>query len=320
MKFWIFWDKFGIYLLFILIFLVFGLISPLMFTSINIINLLVNSSIILITSLGMTFAITVGRFDLSVGSMMAFATVIVGLFAPKVNLAFLIILPILVAILVGFITGIIITKIRIQAFVATLATMVIIKGITYLVTNGTPIFFISHPEIKVISTTNLLSMPLPIWIAAAIFIVFYILYKFTTFGVFLRSIGSNEVSARISGIKVDLIIIIVFILTAVCAAISGIIAVSRTLEANAFYGSTMIVDSITVTVLGGTSMKGGKGKLFGTAIGSILISVIRNGLNLQNVSTFNQNLITGILLILILVLNGLREIKTENLKLSSKGN
>ena len=311
MKIWNLWDKAGIYALTFITFLVFAILNQNILTGANVTNILVQSSMVAIAAAGMTFAITAGGFDLSVGSTLAITTCILGKTIPQLGLWTSVLLALVVGIVFGAFNGIIITKFKIQTFVATLATMVIYRGLSLIYTNGRDATLMNYREIKVFSGGEILSIPVPIIMIALVFCLAFILYKYTPFGVFVRSIGSNEIAARISGIKVDRVMIGVFIITAVTATFSGIIQTSQLLTGNGRMGKGFELDVITATILGGTSLSGGKGNIWGALSGAIMLAIIKNGLNLVGVSENYQKLVTGLVLILALSISGIKEILSK---------
>jgi ribose transport system permease protein len=306
MKFWNLWDKYGTLGLTFIIFIIFAGLSPGILKPINIINLLNQSSVIAIAAAGMTLAITVGGFDLSVGSILALTTVVVGKMVPIYGIAIAITIAIIVAVFCGLINGFLITKVKIQTFVATLATMIIFQGIALIWSDARIVSILKFPDVKIFTIGRLLGIPIPIIMIAVAYALIYLIYKFTRLGVYIRGIGSNIYSARVSGIAVDAVIIAVFIITAVTAALSGIITVSQLLIGNATYGATFALEVITVTILGGTSLVGGKGSLWGTLIAALMIGLMKNGLNFLNVSSYIQNIFIGALLLISLSIGSLK--------------
>lgn len=294
--------KWFIFVLCALIFLFFSIASPAVTTVDNIRNILVDASITAIAAAGMTFAITLGGFDLSVGSVLALTTCVIATLIPTMGIFGAITVAFLVAATVGLINGLIITKLKIQTFVATLATQIIIQGLALIYTKGSFVSILRYTDMKVFSASRILGIPLPILIAILVYIICSFLYKKTKFGIYLRAAGSNEKAARLSAIPVTKITIIVFMITAVTAAISGLITVSQILTGGAVYGSDFALSVITVVILGGTSLKGGSGFLPGTLIASIMISVIENGLTILGYSDDIQRLVVGLILILSLTM------------------
>lgn len=290
----------GKYFIFVLCALVFGffaVLAPSLCTTESIRNILVNASLTAIAGCGMTFAITLGGFDLSVGSVMALSTCIIATMVPSVGIVMAILISFAVAALVGLINGLIITKLRIQTFVATLAIQIIIKGLALIYTGGLSVSVFQYTQLKVFSASRVLGIPLPVIITAIVFLVCQFLYSYCKFGVFLRAAGSNEKAARLSAVPVEKITILVFIITAVTASISGLLTLSQVLTANASIGSSFALNAITVVVLGGTSLSGGSGFLGGTLVAAIMISIIENGLTILGYSDDIQRLVIGLILI-----------------------
>jgi ribose transport system permease protein len=175
-------------------------------------------------------------------------------------------------------------------------------------------------EIKVFSGGDVLGglggdsfyLPVPVVLTIVIFIIAYIVYKYTPYGLYVRSIGSNITASRISGLKVDKTIIWVFIMTATTAVIAGMIQTSQLLTGNGRFGKGFELEAITATILGGTSLSGGRGNLWGTLVATIMLGLIKNGLNLLGVTENYQKLATGLVLLFALSINGIREMARKD--------
>lgn len=302
------WNKFGIFFLFIIIFGVFTILIPRIASPVNLLNILVQSSIVSIAAAGMTLAITSGGFDLSVGSVYALVTCVLGKVTPSSGLAAAILAALAVSVLCGLINGLIITKLRVQTFVATLATMIIFRGAAFIYTGGRDVELYGLPAIKIFTAGRVWGLPVPLLMTLAVFTVIYLLYRYTPFGLHVRAIGSNEPATITSGIRVDRIKIWVFIITAASVALSGLIGTAQLLTGNGRLGTDLALQAIAAVILGGTSLSGGRGRLAGTLTASILLATIGNGLNLLGVSAAYQDLSTGSILIVALALGGLRQI------------
>ncbi|MDD6544748.1 MAG: ABC transporter permease, partial [Clostridiales bacterium] len=207
-----------------------------------------------------------------------------------------------VSAVVGLLNGLIITKLKIQTFVATLATQVIIKGLALIYTGGLSVSIFSYTQLKLFSSARFLGIPLPVLITVVVYLVCQFLYNRCKFGVYLRAAGSNEKAARLSAVPVERITICAFIITALTSCLSGVITVSQVLTANASTGGSFALNAITVVVLGGTSLSGGSGFLGGSVVAAILISIIENGLTLLGYSDDIQRLVIGCILIASLTL------------------
>lgn len=307
MKFWNLWDKAGIYIISFITLLIFAILTPNILTITNIVNLLVQVSMVAIAAAGMTFAITSGSFDLSIGSTLSLTTCVLAINIPRLGLGLSVVLALLVGGILGLINGIIITKFKVQTFVATLATMIIYRGLSSIYTRGQDATLINYRQIKMFSSGEILFIPVPIIITIFVYILFYLIFKYSLFSLFVRSIGSNEKIARVIGLKVDRTIICIFIMTAVTSVIAGIIQTSELLTGNGKFGVGFELDVITATILGGTRLSGGRGNLWGTLCAAIMLGIIKNGLNLLGVSDNYQRLITGIILVLALSTSGVME-------------
>jgi ribose transport system permease protein len=308
MRFWRLWDKAGIYMVTIVIFLVFASIKPIIMSPDNLINILTKTSLVAIAAAGMTFAITARGFDLSIGSIVALTTCVFAKTIPLFGLGGAIITAIAMGAVLGWFNGVIITKFKIQTFVATLATMIIYRGLALIYTQGKDVSLFGSTQIKVFTTGEAAGIPLPIIMMLVVYLVAYLIYKYTAFGVYVRSIGSNESASRISGIKADRVIIWIFIITAVTSVIAGGLLTSQLLTGSGKLGKGFELDVITAAILGGTALSGGKGNLWGTLAAAIMLSIVQNGLNLIGVEEFYQQLAKGIILVLALSISGLREV------------
>ena len=307
MKFWNMWDKAGIYIITFITLLIFAILTPNILNITNIVNLLVQVSMVAIAAAGMTFAITSGSFDFSIGSTLSLTTCILAINIPRIGLFLSVVLALFIGVILGLINGIIITKFKVQTFVATLATMIIYRGLSSIYTHGQDASLINYRQIKMFSSGEILFIPVPIIITISVYILFYLIFKYSMFSLFVRSIGSNERIARMIGLNVDRTIIYIFIMTAVTSVIGGIIQTSQLLTGNAKFGVGFELEVITATILGGTRLSGGRGNLWGTLCAAIMLGIIKNGLNLLGISDNYQRLITGIILVLALSISGVME-------------
>lgn len=310
-QFWNYWDMYGIFAILAVAAAVFVVLNPSIVSPANSVEILSRSAIVGISACGMTFAICAGGFDLSVGAILSLSTCVFATMVPRIGLLPATLLVLATGAACGVLNGLIITKLRIQTFVATLAMGMIIKGAALLYTQGKDAQLFNNIEAKVFSSGRILGMPVPIIMLIAVFVIAFLVYKYTPFGVQSRSIGSNEQASRASGIHVDRTLIIVFVLTGFTAAISGIMQSSQLLLGNARLGDGFELQAITATILGGTALLGGKGNLWGTLVAAVLLTLIKSGLNILGVSDEYQRLATGLILLLALSINGIRELTKE---------
>ncbi|NLG13574.1 MAG: ABC transporter permease [Lentisphaerae bacterium] len=242
----------------------------------SLIDILNHSSKIALLATGMTLVIATGGVDISVGSIMAIsgavaATVIV---SPYSSLILAVFLALLVSTLAGLWNGILVAACGIQPMVATLVLMVAGRGIAQLITDGTIITF-HHPAFNAIGNGHLLGLPVPAWLAATIFLIALALTRTTSLGLFIETVGNNRTAARYAGIAARKIVWITYVFSGFCAGIAGLVVCSNIKCADANHaGLYLELDAILATVIGGTSMTGGRFYLSGSILGAILIQAL----------------------------------------------
>ncbi len=309
-NFWKVWDRFGLVIIIILFFIIMSILNSKFRTIDNIINVINQASIVAIAGAGMTFVIAAGFIDLSVGSIMALTACLGASIINYLGIGYSIPVFLLSGALLGCINGLIVTKFRVPAFIATLGMMVIIRGAVLFYTGGHDILINSGKidAFGIIGSGSFLSIPMPIILMVFTFIIFQVILSYTSFGRHVCAIGSNYESAVSSGLNVDLIAIAVFAIAGISVALSGIIQTAQIKSVSgATAGLTFELQAIAVVILGGTSLKGGKGKLLGTMAGAILIALANNVLNLYNTPSYYQRLVIGILLLLAVSVDGIRQ-------------
>ena len=320
-QFWLIWDKFGILMILVVIAAIFALLEPRVVELNQIGSVLNRSSWVAVAAIGMTFAICSGGFDLSVGSIMSLSGAILArtMMINGFSTTGAILTTLGVAAVCGLINGLLITKLRIQPFVATLSTMFVYNGVTQVYTEniGTRIETEQYQQglasigrglsvnIEVFGQTADISLS-KILIVVVLFVLAIIIYRNTRFGTKVRAIGSNELSARTSGINADGVLIIVYVMTAVTAAIAAILFVSTLQTASPRAGVGFELDVITAVVLGGTALAGGKGNLIGTFLGAFIVSFSRMCLNFLGASEAIIVIVTGGILLFALAINGIK--------------
>ena len=280
------------------------------FTGSNFVNIIKQSSVLGIMSIGMTLVILTGGIDLSVGSMMALSGCIMAVGVVQWNLPpiFAVALGVLVGTLCGIVNGIVITKGKIQPFIATLGMLTVAEGIGLLATDGLPISGI--PDSMLIVGSGTLGMiPVSVFVFAGIAVAGWVLISNTILGRNIIAVGGNEEASRTSGIKVDLTKIIIYGICGFCCGIGGFVMIGRLNSANALMGSGMELLAITAVALGGTSLLGGVGSISGTIIGIVTIGVLNNGLDLMNTTPFWQKIILGIMIVAVVILDSWRKRK-----------
>lgn len=282
---------------------VISIIAPRFLTISNLRNVLTQVSVNAIIAAGMTFVILTGGIDLSVGSILAICGAIAAVISKSTENIFLaVIITLIVGGLIGLINGIVISKGKIQAFIATLATLTVFRGITYVFTNGTPVSGLGQ-SFMVLGNDKIVGIPIPVIVMILVFAVSYYILTQMRYGRYVYALGGNEDSSRLSGINTQRIKSMVYVISGVLAALSGIIVTSRIGSASPNAGSGFELDAIAAVVLGGTSLAGGEGSIMGTIIGAVIIGVLNNGLNLMDVSPFYQLIVKGMVILLAVMID-----------------
>jgi ribose transport system permease protein len=270
----------------------------------NLSNVLRQVSINGLIALGMTLVILIGGIDLSVGSVFGLtgailASMLMAGFPPV--LALIIILAL--GAFLGSMNGLLVAKGKLQAFIATLGTMAIFRGILQVYTDGRPITGFDSDFIDYIGRGYILGIPVPTIILIVATLIMIFITKKTVFGKEIYAVGGNERAAILSAINVDKVKIKVYALSGLLTTISGVILLSRLNSAQPTAGNAYEMDAIAAVVLGGTSMAGGKGRITGTFIGILMIGVISNALNILSVSSFYQNIVKGVVILLAVLID-----------------
>ena len=268
----------------------------------NILNMLTNASVVAIVGLGMTLAIASGNFDLSVGSTAAFSSCVAFSLVSTLGIPLAILAGIVTGALIGLCNGLIITELRVSAFITTLGMMTIVRGLALIYTKGQDLYLFGATGFKVLSGRPLLGIPTPIIIVLLLTLLLVATLKYTPFGRRILAIGSNAAVAKRSGIRVSIVTWGVFALVGATAALSGLIVSAQVLTANGRLDTGLELQAIAVVVIGGTSLLGGQATLVGTLLGSVLVAMINNGLNLLNVPDSYQLLTVGLLLLIAVLL------------------
>lgn len=266
----------------------------------NLRNLLRQVSINAIIAFGMTFVILTGGIDLSVGSILALSSAFMAQFIVSgVNPEIAIFLAAACGLILGGINGLVITYGRVAPFIATLATMTIYRGATLVFTDGNPISGLTQdPSFHAFGQGDILGLPIPALTMFISFLVLWFILQKTSLGRHTYAVGGSEKVSYIAGIKINRVKIISYALTGMLAAIAGAIITSRLNSAQPTAGTGYELDAIAAVVLGGTSLAGGKGHIVGTLIGALIIGTLNNGLNILDVSSFYQQVVKGIVILL----------------------
>jgi len=297
------WKSYSIGVVVIVVGIVLGFLTPRFISLDNLLNVMTNASLVAIVGLGMTLAIASGNFDLSVGSTAAFAGCISFSLVPSIGVPASIVAGLAAGAIVGFINGLIITELRVPAFIATLGMMTIIRGAALIYTDGRDLYLFGQTEYKILSGEYFFGIPTPILLSVSIALLLGFIVSQTRFGRRILAMGSNLSAAQRSGIPTSQVLWAIFSIVGATAALSGMIVSSQVLTANGRLGTGLELSAIAVVVLGGTALSGGQATMVGTFFGALLISMINNGLNLLNVPIFYQELTVGVLMLGALAIN-----------------
>ena len=289
----------SILLILLIIFIILSFSTKGFFSASNLVNILRQASSYYITAIGMTFVLILGGIDLSVGSIACLSgTMIAGFlvhFQLPTPISF--ILGMLIGVVAGLINGLVVSKLRLPSFIATLAMMSAARGLSLIYSGGYPI--VDFPQSAVfLGRGQLLGIPMTvIFFVVIIALAWFVLNK-TRLGRHIYAIGASEECARLSGIHIDAVKIAVFAISGLTAAITGMLLTMRLSSSQPTLGEGMELDAITAVVLGGTSLFGGQGYIVGTIIGALFLTVLNNGLNILALSAFWQQVIKGVVLII----------------------
>ncbi|HJD46246.1 MAG TPA: ABC transporter permease [Candidatus Mediterraneibacter norfolkensis] len=290
-------SKFIMVIAFVLIVLIFSVLSDRFLTLDNFFNVLRQVSTNGIIAMGMTLVIIAGGIDLSVGSVFAFAgTLCCGLIEGGMHFSLAILIALAASAVFGVINGVLIAKVNMPPFIVTLATMQMIRGAAYIYSHGSPIRAIDN-SFNMLGNGYVSVVPVPVIIFFIVTLIAYLILHRSKLGMYIYAVGGNKNCAVFSGIKTKQVEIKVYVICALCAAMSGIIMASRMYSGQPTSGDGIEMDAIAATVLGGASFSGGAGKISGTVLGILIIGVMTNGLNILNVDSYYQYVLKGLIIL-----------------------
>ncbi|MDZ8107717.1 MAG: ribose ABC transporter permease [Nostoc sp. DedQUE12a] len=296
----------GILPILVLICILFTFLSPNFLTGGNLVNILRQASINIVLATGMTFVILTGGIDLSVGSMLAVSAVVALLVSllPAIGWAAL---PagLLAGLLLGLVNGALITFLDVPPFIVTLGSLTALRGVAYLIAKGTTVI---NRDINFAWIGNSYIGPLPwlVIIALLTVAVSWFVLRQTVLGVQIYAVGGNERAARLTGIKVNRVLLFVYGVSGLLSGLAGVMSASRLYSASGLLGQGYELDAIAAVILGGTSFTGGIGTIGGTLLGALIIAVLNNGLTLLNMSFFWQLVVKGLVIIFAVMIDRLR--------------
>lgn len=290
----------------IILCIILSVASPYFLTQKNLTNAVLQCAINATLACGMTFVILTGGIDLSVGSVVAFVGVMLGTFVQGgMNLPLAILLSIIIGGIAGVINGFLVTLVKLPPFIATLGTMSIGRGMALAKTGGRSIQGLGS-GMKFIGNGTILGIPVMILIMVVVFIIGIFLLKYTKTGRYVYAVGGNLEATKLSGINTNRYIMFVYLFSGIMSGIAAVMLTGRLDAAQPIAGDGYEMNAIAAAVIGGTSMTGGEGGLLGTILGALFISILNNGLNLLNVSSYIQQVAIGLVIIFAVALDALR--------------
>ncbi|KMY52400.1 ribose ABC transporter permease [Peribacillus loiseleuriae] len=297
-------SEYGILLALSALVIVITILSPNFLTTSNMLNLFKQVSINAILAIGMTFVVLTKGIDLSVGSILAFSGIVTAslVTGSDTNLFLGIAAGLGTGLILGLVNGLVVSKWKVAPFIVTLGVMSIARGLTYIYSNGRPISGLSN-SFLVIGTGGFLGIPISVWIVLIVFVFCSVLLYRTKLGRHIYAVGGNENAAKTSGLNVDRTLMSVYCISGLLAGLAGVLLTSRVSSGLPQAGMSYELDAIAAVVIGGTSLAGGRGRLWGTLVGALIIGVLNNGLDLLAVSSYWQQVIKGIIIIIAVLVD-----------------
>ena len=297
-------SKYGIYFIFLAIFLALSLAREAFYSPGNIINILKQASIMSVIAIGQTFCLITGGMDLSASSVMALTGVCSAMYslADNTNMGMAVLAALGVGMVCGLINGVIIAKGHVPAFIATLGMQQAARGMALLITNARPVFGLS-PTYTFLGSGKVGEVPMLVIVMIVVLLLAALILECTKFGRHVYAIGGNELSAHVSGIHVDRVKIIVYVIMGALSGLGGLLLAGRLQSGSPTMAEGYELDAIAGAVIGGISTSGGVGKVYGAVVGSLLLAMISNGLDMLNVSAYYQQIIKGAIIVLAVLLD-----------------
>jgi erythritol transport system permease protein len=306
-----------------------ALIAVILFFALTVPNFLSAANMILMSkhvalnaflAMGMTFVIITGGIDLSVGSIVGLCAMVAGFlvlngidlqfgYTVYFNVPEIILITLVVGILIGGINGLLITRLNVAPFIATLGTLYVARGVALLSSDGRTFpNLVGNPELGntgfgYLGAGRILGLPVSVWLLIVVALAAAYLARYTPLGRHIFAVGGNERASRISGVRVNMVKMFVYMFSGFCAAIVGLIISSELMAAHPATGESFELNAIAAAVLGGTSMSGGRGTIGGTIVGAFVIGILSDGLVMMGVSSFWQMVIKGLVIIVAVVID-----------------
>jgi ribose transport system permease protein len=291
-------------------FVIVGLIKPAFFGAGNIQNVLFETAFVGIAACGMVLLITGGLLDLSVAGTIAVSAIAVGTVLPHTTIGLAIVLALVIGALLGLVNGLLVTYVKIAPFIATLGTLYLFFGISFIWTGG-QVVSVASSNFRALTTGSVGVLPYPFITLIILAVLTYFLLYRTSFGRTLRAMGSNERAAGLAGMRVNRTKVIVFMVAGACFALAGVFMAGRLSSAEANMATGIEMSVIAAVVVGGTALRGGRGTVFGTVIGALLFAVLSKSLNMLGVASYWQYIVTGAVLVIAVAFGARRRSAAE---------
>jgi ribose transport system permease protein len=279
-----------------ILFVLFTVTSDVFWTARNFQNVALQASALALVAFGQAFVILARGLDLSVGSTVAFVSVVAGLVMASAGAPLGFLAGVGAGLAIGLANSLVVTKLGVVPFVATLAMLSIASGAALTLSGGTPVVGLPDSFTR-LASQRVIGIPLPAIFVLACFLAAYLFLRATRFGRYIFAIGGNPEAARLSGISVGAMTALTYVICSVLAAFGGLILTARVASGQPTLGGSMALESVAAVVLGGVSLFGGRGSLFGVLWGVVFVSILGNGLNLLNVKSYTQMMVLGVALI-----------------------
>ena len=302
-------------ILLVALFCFFGLYEPKFFRTANLINVLRNTSFLMIIASGQMLVLIIGGFDLSVGAITALTSVVValtmgGLVVAMPESVYLVVAVgvfagLLVGSSVGVLNGAVVGFLKVSPLLVTLGTWSIVYGVALYMTSGIPIYGMPSEFTRDFGRLRLFDLPISLYITALVLVTLWWIMNWTRLGRYIYAIGGNIHAARVSGIRTTTYLIITYTMCAFLASVTGVLLTARVGSGEATMGTTFMLESIAAAVIGGVSVRGGVGRVELVALGALFLSLVSNGMNLMRVDSKIQTIVVGIVIILAVALDQL---------------
>ena len=299
--------KYVMYLFLILMCIVLTVASDKFLTVTNLMTIIKQISIQSIVAIGMTMIIISGNIDLSVGSLVALCSVSGAMIMNKgLPMIAAVIASVIIGALVGFITGGVTAKLKLHSFLVTLSLMTALRGLAQTMTNGRPVAGLPSAFGK-IASASIGPVRLLVICMIVLYAIFMYVMKYTAFGRSIYAVGSNQESARLSGINIEMVKTMVFVISGALCGIAGVLLTAKVRSGDPTCANAWEMDTIAGAIIGGTDMNGGEGKLGGTIIGLLFVGILANGMVLLGVSAYMQSVIKGLVIFMAVIINSIQK-------------